>query len=102
MKCLFSQPKFQQGKSGGNKNKNLKGKVKQNTEFKKKKKKKKKKKSLTDMTCFMCGEAGHIARKCRNRKGKKGGGQKSVNVTISEAERSEYEPEILLAYQSTD
>jgi hypothetical protein len=98
MKCLFSQPKFQQGKSGGNKNKNLKGKVKQNTEFKKKKKKK----SLTDMTCFMCGEPGHIARKCRNRKGKKGGGQKSVNVTISEAGRSGYEPEILLAYQSTD
>jgi hypothetical protein len=51
------------GKSGRNKNKNWKGKAKQNTEFKKKKK------SLADLTCFVCGEPGHIARKCRNRKG---------------------------------
>jgi hypothetical protein len=38
-----------EGKSGENKNKNWKGKAKQNTEFKKKKK------SLADLTCFVCG-----------------------------------------------
>jgi hypothetical protein len=51
-----------EAKSCGNKNKNWKGKAKQNTEFKKKKK------NLVDLTCFVCGEPGHIARKCRNRK----------------------------------
>jgi hypothetical protein len=85
-----------EAKSGENKNKNWKGKVKQNTEFKKKKK------NLADLTCFVCGEPGHIARKCRNRKGKKGGGQKTANVTVGEAEDSGYVPEILLACQSTD
>jgi hypothetical protein len=50
----------------------------------------------------VCGEPSHITRKCRNRKGKKGGGQKSVNVTVSEARGSGYEPEILLACQSTN
>jgi hypothetical protein len=55
-------------KSGGNKNKNWKRKAKQNTEFKKKKK------NLADPTCFVCGEPSHIAKKCRNRKGKKDGG----------------------------
>jgi hypothetical protein len=59
-----------EGESGGkNKNKtNWKPKAKQNTDFKKKKKKK----NLADLTCFVCGESGHIARKCRNRKGKEG------------------------------
>jgi hypothetical protein len=56
-----------EAKSGGSKNKNWKGKTKQNTKFKKKK-------NLTDLTFFVCGEPGHIARKCRNRKGKKCGG----------------------------
>jgi hypothetical protein len=50
----------------------------------------------------MCGEPGHIARKCRNRKGKKGGGQKTANVTVGEAGGSGYVLEILLACQSTD
>jgi hypothetical protein len=85
-----------EGKSGGNKNKSWKGKAKQNTEFKKKKK------SLTDLTCFLCGEPSHIAKKCRSRNCKKGGGQKFVNVTVSEARGFRYEPEILLACQSTD
>jgi hypothetical protein len=50
----------------------------------------------------VCGETSHIARKCRNTKGKKGGGQKSINVTVSEARGSGYELKILLACQSTD
>jgi hypothetical protein len=50
----------------------------------------------------VCGEPGHIARKCRNRKGKKCGGQKTANVTVGEAGDSGYVPEILLACQSTD
>jgi hypothetical protein len=83
-----------EGKSGGNKNKNWKGNAKQNTELKKK--------SLADLTCFVCGETGHIARKCRNRNGKKGGDQKYVNAIVSESGVSGYEPKILLACQSTD
>jgi hypothetical protein len=65
-----------EGKSvGKNKNKsNWKQKAKQNTDFKKKK-------NLADLTCFVCGEYGHIARKCRNRNGKKGDGQKNANRT---------------------
>jgi hypothetical protein len=55
-----------------------------------------------DLTRFVCGEPGHIARKCRNRKGKKGGGQKTANVTVGEAGNSRYVPEILLACQATD
>jgi hypothetical protein len=50
----------------------------------------------------VCGEPGHRARKCRNRKGKKGGGQKTANVTVGEAGGSGYVPEIFLACQSTD
>jgi hypothetical protein len=46
-------------KSGGG-NKNWKGKVKHNINFKKKKNKE-------DLTCFVCGEPEHIARKCRQR-----------------------------------
>jgi hypothetical protein len=54
-----------EGKSGGrNKNKNWKPRAKHNTDFKKKK-------NLADLTCFVCSEPGHIARKCHNRKGKK-------------------------------
>jgi hypothetical protein len=86
-----------EGKSGGgNKNnKNWKGKAKHNINFKKKKRNKE------DLTCFVCGELGHIAKKCRQRKGKKSG-QRTANVVISEAGGSGYEPEILLACQSTD
>jgi hypothetical protein len=89
------------GKSGGNKNKNWKGKVKQNTNFNNNNNKKKKK-NLAYLTCFVCGEPCHIARKCSNRKGKKSGGQKSANMAVSEAGGSRYEPKILLACQSTD
>jgi hypothetical protein len=87
-----------EGKSGGkNKNKsNRKPKAKQNTDFKKKKK------NLADLTCFVCSESGHIARKCRNKKGKKGDGQKNVNVAIADAGNSRFVPQILLACQSTD
>jgi hypothetical protein len=84
-----------EAKFDGNNNKNWKEKAKQNTEFKKKK-------NLADLTCFVCGESGHIARKYCNRKGKKGGGQKTVNVTIGEAGGSGYVLEILLACQSTN
>jgi hypothetical protein len=86
-----------EGKSDGkNENKtNWKSKAKQNIDFKKKK-------NLVDLTCFVCGESGHIARKCRNRKGKKGDGQKTANVAIGDAGNSGYVPQILLACQSTD
>ena len=50
----------------------------------------------------MCGESGHIAIKCRNRKGKKGDDQKNANVAIVDARNSGYVPQILLACQSTD
>jgi hypothetical protein len=50
----------------------------------------------------VCGEPGHIARKCRNRKGKKGDGKKNANVAIADAENFEYVCEILLACQSID
>jgi hypothetical protein len=48
----------------------------------------------------VCDESGHIARKCRNRKGKKGDGQKTTNVAIADAGNSRYVPQILLARQS--
>jgi hypothetical protein len=81
---------------GKTKNKtNWKPKAKQNTDFKKKK-------NLADLTCFMCGESGHIARKCHNRKGKKGDGQKTANVAIADAGNSGYVPQIVLACQYTD
>jgi hypothetical protein len=38
----------------------------------------------------VCGESSHIARKCRNRKGKKGDGQKTANVAIVDAMNSGY------------
>jgi hypothetical protein len=87
-----------EGKSGGkNKNKtNWKPKAKLDTGFKKKKK------NLADLTCFVCDESGHIARKCCNRKGKKVDGQKTTNVAITDAGNSGYVPQILLACQSTD
>jgi hypothetical protein len=50
----------------------------------------------------VCGEPGHIARKYRNRKGKKGGGQKTANVTVGKAGGSAYVPEVLLACQFID
>jgi hypothetical protein len=49
----------------------------------------------------VCGELGHIARKCHQRKGKKGD-QRTANVVVSEAEGSGYEPKILLQCQSID
>ncbi|XP_037410134.1 uncharacterized protein LOC119272880 [Triticum dicoccoides] len=66
------------GGAGGSKNIKNKGKgAKQTTGFKKKKKTK------GDFNCFVCGEAGHLARKCRMRKGKKVN-QQTVNVTVGE------------------
>jgi hypothetical protein len=59
------------------------------------------KRNKEDLTCFVCGEPGHITRKCRQRKGKKGS-QRTANMVVSEAGGSDYEPEILLAYQSTN
>jgi ribosomal protein L32 len=74
-----------------------KGRKKQTTGFKKKKKEK------GDFNCFVCGEPGHIARKCCMLKGRKEGGQGSANVTVSEAGGgSRYVPSILLACQTTD
>jgi hypothetical protein len=49
----------------------------------------------------VCGEPGHIARKCHQRKGKKGS-QMTANVVVRKARGSGYEPEILLACQSTN
>jgi hypothetical protein len=49
----------------------------------------------------VCGEPDHIARKCHQRKGKNDA-QRTVNVVVSEAGGSGYEPEILLACQSTE
>jgi hypothetical protein len=80
--------------SGKKNDKSWKGKAKQTTGFKKKKNKE-------DLTCFVCGEPGHIARKCCHRKGKKGG-QKIANVTVGEAKGSGYVPEILRACRTTD
>ena len=66
------------GGAGSSKNFKNKGKgAKKTTGFKKKKKTK------GDFNCFVCGEAGHLARKCRMRKGKKVN-QQTVNVTIGE------------------
>jgi hypothetical protein len=83
-----------EGKSGGkNKNKtNRKLKAKQNTNFNKK--------NLANLACFVCDESSHIARKCHNRKGKKGDGKKTANVAIADAGNSGYVPQILLACQS--
>jgi hypothetical protein len=50
----------------------------------------------------VCGESGHIARKYRNRKDKKGDGQKNANVAIADVGNSGYVPQILLVCQSTD
>jgi hypothetical protein len=92
----ISNANMVEGKSGGgNKNtKNWKGKAKHDINFKKKRNKE-------DLTCFVCGEPDHIARKCRQRKGKKGV-QRTTNVVVSEAGGSGYEPKILLACQSID
>jgi hypothetical protein len=80
---------------GGNKNnKNWKGKAKQNINFNKKRNK-------DELSCFVCGEPSYIARKCHQRKGKKGG-QRTANVVVSENGGFGYEHEILLACQSTD
>jgi hypothetical protein len=82
-----------EGKSGDG-NKNWKGKAKQNINFKKKRNKE-------DLTCFVCGEHSHIARKYHKKKGKKGI-QRTANVVVSEARGSGYEPKILLACLSAN
>jgi hypothetical protein len=50
----------------------------------------------------VCSEFDHIARKCHNRKDKKGDGQKTANVAIADARNYVYVPQILLACQSID
>ena len=63
------------------KGKNQKGKEKavQTTQFKKKV-------NIDEVVCFVCGENGHMAKKCRNRKGKKNQpGQKSANMIIGDS-----------------
>jgi hypothetical protein len=56
----------------------------------------------TDLKKKILQEYGHIARKCRNMKGKKGDGQKTANVAIADAGNSRYVTQILLACQSID
>ena len=55
--------------------------------------------------CYVCGENGHFAKKCHNRKGKKiQQGQKSANVTIGDPSGSGYGnlPSIFSVCQSND
>ena len=77
-----------------------KQKANQTTQFKKKKM------NMDEVVCFFCGETGHFAKKCKNRKGKKNQqGQKSTNVTIGDPSRSRYGnslPSIFSVYQSND
>jgi hypothetical protein len=47
--------------------------------------------NMDDIVCFVCGENGHFAKKCKNCKGKKNqSGQKSTNVTIGDPSGSWY------------
>lgn len=72
----------------------------QTTQFKKKKKM-----NMDDVVCIVCGENGHFAKKCKNRKGKKNQSwQKSANVTISDPSGSGYGnlPHIFFICQSND
>jgi hypothetical protein len=51
----------------------------------------KKKKNMDEVVCFVCGENGYFAKKCKNYKGKKNQpGLKSANVTTSNPSRSGY------------
>jgi hypothetical protein len=50
--------------------------------------KKKKRMNMDDVVCFVCGENGHFAKKCKNRKGKKNQPeQKCANMTICDPSR---------------
>jgi len=61
-----------------------KQKANQTTQFKKKM-------NMDEVVCFVCGETGHFAKKCKNRTGKKNQpGQKSANVTIGDPNGSRY------------
>ena len=65
---MDAPPRAPEGQSSANmmqqagKNKQ---KVVQTTQFKKKKM------NMVEVVCFLCGETGHFAKKCKNRKGKK-------------------------------
>lgn len=58
-----------------------KGKAVHTTQFKKKKM------DMDEAICFVCGENGHFAKKCKNRKGKKNQGPKSSNMAIGDPSR---------------
>ena len=76
-----------------------KQKVVQTTQFKKKKM------NMDEVVCFVCGETGHFAKKCKNRKGKKNQSvQKYANVTIGDPSGSGYGnlPSVFSVYQSND
>jgi hypothetical protein len=62
--------------------------------------------NMNEVVCFVCGETGHFAKKCKNRKGKKNQqGHKSANVTIGDPSRSGYGnslPSVFSVCQSND
>jgi DnaJ-class molecular chaperone len=62
--------------------------------------------NMDEVVCFVCGETGHFAKKCKNHKGKKNQqGQKSANVTIGDPSRSRYGnslPSVFSVCQSND
>ena len=62
--------------------------------------------NMDEVICFICGENGHFAEKCKNCKGKKNQpGQKSANVTIgnpSGGSRYGNLPSIFSTCQSND
>ena len=93
-----SNANFVQKSGAKYKGKQQNPKAKNTTNFKKKKE---------GIICYVCGEPGHKANKCHNRKGKKGGqqnGQNTVNVVVSEPSTAGYDsnPAVLMACQSAE
>jgi len=62
--------------------------------------------NMDEVVCFICGENGHFAKKCKNHKGKKNQpGHKSTNVTIGNPSGSGYNnylPSVFSVFQSND